>query len=54
VVAAFAFAASLLMPGSALALVAGAYWERCTRRQVRPAAPQGTKAVVLATEWSAE
>jgi hypothetical protein len=52
--AAVAFAVSMLMPGSALALVAGAYWERYARRRVGRQSAQAAKTVVLATEWSAE
>jgi hypothetical protein len=50
-----AFLASLLMPGAALALVMGAYWEQFRRgAAVRRAAKQVRKAAPLAAEWSAE
>jgi hypothetical protein len=50
-----AFFISLLMPGSALALVAGAYWEQFRRRsRARRASEQVSRSVALATEWTSE
>jgi hypothetical protein len=50
-----AFVVSMLLPGSALALVAGAYWEQFRRRtRNRRRAEQVTTPATLAAEWGSE
>lgn len=55
VVQSLAFWGSLLLPGMALFLVGGAYWERLRRGQpARPAKQQVRGGATLATEWLGE
>jgi len=51
-----AFLVAMLLPGAALALVLGAYWEQFRRRAAvrRASTKQVTARIPLAAEWSAE